>query len=871
MFCSLPDPKFRPTFPGALKYKGSVRNKTKKTLIHKYMRPAKKIFNHRWRTFYYLASLTFVLMFSVSLYGQVPAESDPPFVSCDSPDQRIAVKVIAKEIDNGGQKKRFWMIKELPKAGDILIDDAELRRLLLETISKMSPSEDNFKVTINNSPAVFHRGLMSLTNDIEDYDLEIEAPENIDERLPTDEEVAGSVTKIVVLCVDYTVPPLKTRLATLKVLLSTTKDPTNSSSITKDSKLLDFDPDLSGKPAGESSVNFVFYQRDLDDAKGDVTVTDARARVEEELTKVAQKAIQAAKPVIISNGEIVPCSDSKREDFVSAVRAGLIGYKLPDAIEWNNGLIVDARCKSLDSRDEWTIQVEGLRLVRSVVIEAIDEDRVNKQTGEVSEKPADNQPRLRLKLDKKASEALKVKAGRIPTSEQIENDASPVTSPFSKKVKKILKPTSKPFAGTGDPATDAVIFFPVHPKIREISLGVEANYSVESKLTGRLTARFENLFGLSESMSLSAEAGSEVQRYLFSFTKSFEDQEARTPRFELKDLSVQIQVFKDKDVRLSNLTTDEIALREAGSTARLSFGYDSLTAEESANRDNLSITDRKKNHYGVLMDLTAVYKDVNIKNNDGLLTITGIDPSLLPAARTQNTKFSFGVNGFYSRDFRRPSKAGLGLFSSSVKSVFDKGTRAFGADYSYSKISTLVQTELQFGWQTSTDVFISYKQGINAGSRGTPVFELPRLGGPDNLRGIEEGERIGRNLYFGQFDVGFNSLTLLNMLQGKNKVRGNEDFGLDETSESAPGLKDYLSKIYLKVFYDFGRIKDDTSYTTNPNFRRTAKGYGIAVELRRLVRDQKGNNINFSFGYARSPESILHRRGLFFAGVGYEF
>ena len=94
---------------------------------------------------------------------------------------------------------------------------------------------------------------------------------------------------------------------------------------------------------------------------------------------------------------------------------------------------------------------------------------------------------------------------------------------------------------------------------------------------------------------------------------------------------------------------------------------------------------------------------------------------------------------------------------------------------------------------------------------------------------------------------------------------------MGETSESEPGLKDYFSKIYLKAFYDFGRIKDDTSYTANPNFRQTAKGYGIAVEVRRLLRDQNGNNINFSFGYARSPESVLHRRGLFFAGVGYEF
>ena len=812
---------------------------------------------------------------SSSVPGQVPpTESDPPFISCESPEQRIAVRVVAREVETGGQKKRFWMIEALPESSDILIDDAFLKEQLQRMIARLMPAEGNFKVKAgaSGSPEDFHRRLMVFNPDIVDYDLDVEAPENLGERLPTAEEAAANLRKTVVLCVSYAPQsPPAARPATLKVLLSTTKDQSIPVPLTKTGKLLELDPDLSGKPAGESRVEFAFYPRDLDDARGDGAVTDPRARVEEELSKVAQKAVQAAKPVIVSNGEIVPCSESKREDLAAAVRAALLVYKLPGEMKWNE-ITVKPRCENLDSRDEWTILVEGLRLVRSVAIEVAAEDWEKTQTGAAAIKLENKRRRRERELKQKFGTALSAKAGRIPTAEQVAGDSSPETSPFREEVKTILAPTSESSV-TATAAADAVVFYPVFRKTREIELvlGAKAGYSEESKLTGRLEAGLVNLFNFGESISLSAEAGNEVQKYLFSLTKSFEDENARTPRFELKELSVQVQVFKDKDVRLSNLTTDEIALREAGSTARLSFGYDSLTADDREKSDCLASPERKKNHYGVLMDLSALYRDVNIKNDDVLLTVTGIDPRLLPAARTQNTKFAFGVDGFYARDFRRPSKAGLGFFRSSVRSVFEKGTRAFGADYSYSKIGTLMQAELLFGWQTPTDMFIGFRQRIDRGSGGTPVFELPRLGGPDSVRGIEEGERIGRSVYSGQLDVGLNSLTLFRMLRGKNNVRGGEEFcpGVAPAAES--GVKTYLSKIYLKAFYDFGRVRDETSYTTNPNFRQTVKGYGIAVELRRLARDQRGNYINFSFGYARSPESVLHRRGVFFAGVGYEF
>lgn len=97
-------------------------------------------------------------------------------------------------------------------------------------------------------------------------------------------------------------------------------------------------------------------------------------------------------------------------------------------------------------------------------------------------------------------------------------------------------------------------------------------------MTGLLGVEEVNLLRLKESVTLSAEGGAEVQRYRLSATGPFKRSE--TPRLGIRNASIDVNYFADKDQRLRNLTADEIAAREVGSSASLSFGYDSVGAIE---------------------------------------------------------------------------------------------------------------------------------------------------------------------------------------------------------------------------------------------------------------------------------------------------
>jgi hypothetical protein len=78
-----------------------------------------------------------------------------------------------------------------------------------------------------------------------------------------------------------------------------------------------------------------------------------------------------------------------------------------------------------------------------------------------------------------------------------------------------------------------------------------------------------------------------------------------------------------------------------------------------------------------------------------------------------------------------------------------------------------------------------------------------------------------------------------------------------------------LSKIYLKAFYDRGRVSNDASLSDLLALRHAAKGYGFAVEIQALPA--AGRRITFSIGYARSPDSVLHRSGLVITGASISF
>ena len=103
---------------------------------------------------------------------------------------------------------------------------------------------------------------------------------------------------------------------------------------------------------------------------------------------------------------------------------------------------------------------------------------------------------------------------------------------------------------------------------------------------------------------------------------------------------------------------------------------------------------------------------------------------------------------------------------------------------------------------------------------------------------------------------------------GKKSGPRTEGGSEDPTPKQFGGID--LANTYVKTFYDRGRLFDTTSLGRILNPAHGVKGYGIAAELRGLAIIQN-KRANLTIGYARSPDSLLHRRGIIVTGLSLDF
>jgi hypothetical protein len=166
-------------------------------------------------------------------------------------------------------------------------------------------------------------------------------------------------------------------------------------------------------------------------------------------------------------------------------------------------------------------------------------------------------------------------------------------------------------------------------------------------------------------------------------------------------------------------------------------------------------------------------------------------------------------------------------------------------DFSFHRIEAAVEGETRFGASSSLDYLVRYRTGVVAAGGSVPLFEVPRLGGFDQVRGIEQGERIGRRLGYAQLTVG---PTLEHLLTW---------FGRDRSSASDHAFSP--AHIYVTGFLDRG-VTSPGATLGELLWPHGATGYGTAVELQNLPLGTKRGRL--SVGYGRSPDSPRHTRGI---------
>ena len=196
-----------------------------------------------------------------------------------------------------------------------------------------------------------------------------------------------------------------------------------------------------------------------------------------------------------------------------------------------------------------------------------------------------------------------------------------------------------------------------------------------------------------------------------------------------------------------------------------------------------------------------------------------------------------------TREVRRATEGGFGevRLRAAATALYAPGWLDFG----FGRVDGVIDIGARLGVARSRDFLVRYRTNLAGTSAGAPLFELPRLGG-ERLRGIEDGELIGRRAGSAQLSGG-PSLEHLVTWFGKERPDGGR-FGPFPFADT-----------YITAFLDRGAVSDRASFG-GLLWPAQATGYGVALELHGLPLS--GQRARLTFGYGRSADSTRHRGGM---------
>jgi hypothetical protein len=223
-----------------------------------------------------------------------------------------------------------------------------------------------------------------------------------------------------------------------------------------------------------------------------------------------------------------------------------------------------------------------------------------------------------------------------------------------------------------------------------------------------------------------------------------------------------------------------------------------------------------------------------------------------PDSSGNATAVFVNLGPYYSLEPQR-TKGGIGRFGIGVDFTGRQSLPGLGADFDYRQLRLSGSVELFFGFAEAKDILLRHKRGAGFSDGRVPLFALQRLGGTGSVRGIEEGEYVGRDLGFEQYDGGVTIRPLWNWIASLKK----KDASKPEARKAS-----FLnpSTTYFKLFYDRGVVRDHASLGEVLGMSHTKFGYGFEVEASSL--SVGGRQASLSLGYGKSPQSVLHTSGI---------
>jgi hypothetical protein len=256
--------------------------------------------------------------------------------------------------------------------------------------------------------------------------------------------------------------------------------------------------------------------------------------------------------------------------------------------------------------------------------------------------------------------------------------------------------------------------------------------------------------------------------------------------------------------------------------------------------------------------------------------VNGFDPSLTALLGYDFAHAAAGVNAS-GMSHATPPGGGLGNVFINLNAEELRARKSLAGDFAFNRYTAHVEGEVFFGVTGRQDFVIRYNRGVTASSTATPLFELPEVGGANNIRGIELGEYVGQGFGFDQSEAGVNVMSAWGWLHRKKdaavkaaalaKSPSAADFAAAAGKPTLSSLG--INSIFVGGLYDRAKIVTGSSLGALLDLEHGFHGAGVKAEVRGL---RAGNRkANLSFIYAHSPDSVLHHKGTFLVSVSLDF
>jgi len=561
-------------------------------------------------------------------------------------------------------------------------------------------------------------------------------------------------------------------------------------------------------------------------ARGVVKADEAAPQTREIVAAALREVATQAWTISQQHGVVVG-TEASEDRFVPVERAVNAFY----AAE-GNGITAAGRPQVASSfrdneplgKGRWTLFVQRVRVIRDVSVEvplvAIDDQHGSEE--EIARRRA-NADALKKRTEAIAREHLAPQLdalrNRVPTSAALHGLLKAAEADSA-----LRPPASLRFEGS-----DMVMVARDAAPRYGFALAAEAGWSAESRLYGTGTFSGDNLMRLSHNggrvESESAALSGLQDGWRTSGQWTLLTTRAR-PRGSVwkTGFVVPARLSFDRDQLFGNPAPTRLSFESRSLSPAYSVEYSSPTRETDNEPKNLRVNWKFKG--GPTVTFGRVVAEEGFAVNP-------------PDESRRYTAFVTFNEVLLSTTTPAPEKRGLGT----ARALVRVDTLSAG---DFSKVGVALEGGTTFGGADSRDFLVRYQTGFEVAGNATPLFELPRLGGTARVRGLEDGEQLGRRVGYAQLTVGPSFGHVASW------------FGKKTPADARLGPI-RLSDLYVVGFFDRGLVSDDAS-VSSLLWPSDAVGYGAAAEMQNLVVGS--TRATLTIGYGRSPDSTRHTRGV---------